>query len=72
MGSVDAQHQVKRPDNYRHTRSGYQDDPHDTPLSCVYRERGYADRNDPQEQLVTRRNSVGAHAVLPSADALVR
>ena len=66
MGAVDAQHQEKRPDNHRHTRSGYQDDPHDTPLSCIDRDRGYADRDDVQEQLVTRTARVSFSESLPS------
>jgi len=55
MGSVDAQHQTKRPDNHRHPRSGYQDDPHNTPLSCIDTEKSYADRDDMQGQIVFQR-----------------
>src|ERR1700739_4498479 len=44
MGLVNAQHQVKRPNYHRHTRSGYQDDPHDTaPILRLYC-KGYTDR----------------------------
>src|ERR1700759_1505672 len=57
MGSVDAQHQQKRPHDHRHTRSRYQDDLHGMPLTCPYRKRGYADRDDTQEQPVNAATS---------------